>query len=360
VAGRACRTRNRPPGKERLAIAEERRIRPERLRPGDRVTLVSPSSPVASLVPRRLARALANLEAMGYRPALARHATARRGHTAGTVAERLEDLHQAFADPEVRMVLCTIGGFNAHQLLEDLDYDLIRRHPKIFLGYSDITALHVAIGGRTGLVTFLGPAALPQFGEVGGLYPLTRDVFQRVLAEPTAPYTFPAAEEVVAERLRWDVEDTRPRRSERAAPAVALVPGVAEGRIVAGNLGTLLLLAGTPYWPELDGALLLVEEDEDESPATLDRYFTQLRHMGVYDRIVGLGVGRMPPEVGLGPDDPLADIVRYAIRGHRFPVALDLDFGHLDPLWTIPLGVRARLEAGPGGVRLTLLEAAVR
>lgn len=332
---------------------------PPRLGTGDLVRIVSPSAPVASLVPGRLARAQTNLRAMGYRTDLAAHVTARTGHTAGTRVERLEDLHAAFLDPEVRMILASIGGFSSHQLLEDLDAELIRRHPKILIGYSDITALLTAIHRRTGLVTFLGPAALPQFGEAGGLMPYTRRMWERVVTQAMPAGELEPSGEAVSEILAWDRDDVRPRRMEPYPRPSALRAGTAEGPILAANLGTLLLLAGTSDWPDLRGRLLFVEDDEDEKPATLDRYFTQLRQMGVYGEIAGLGVGRIPRQVGLTPEDSLAAMVLEATRGFRFPIATDLDFGHWDPMLTLPNGVRGRLDAHPGQVRVTLLEAAV-
>ena len=303
---------------------------------------------------------MANLEAMGYRVELGAHARDRTGHTAGSIEARAEDLHAAFQDPNVQMILASIGGFTSHQLLDVLDDELIRTHPKVFMGYSDLTALLVAIHERTGLVTFLGPAALPQFGEAGGLMDYTRRMWERVVLSSEAPGELEPAREVVAERLAWDREDTRPRRLVPHAPPIPFRDGVAEGPILAANLGTLLLLAGTPDWPSMRGRLLLVEEDEDESPATVDRLFTHLRHMGVYREIVGLGVGRIPPEVGFTEEDSLAAIVREATRGYDFPIALDLDFGHEDPMMTLPLGVRGRLRVAPGRVALSLLEPACR
>lgn len=335
-------------------------VRPPRLRPGDLVGVVSPSSPVAARCPRRLRRGIAELERRGLRVRLGEHATAATGHTAGTVAQRLADLHAMFRDPEVRAVIATVGGYSSHQLLEDLDYDLIHRHPKLLIGYSDITALLVAIHARTGLVTVLGPAVLPQFGEAGGVHPYTWEAFTRVVMRPEPAGELEPAPEWTHEHLRWDEEDDRPRRFIPNPGPRTLRPGRAEGPILAGNAGTLLLLAGTPYWPDVDGVILCLEEDEEESPATVDRMLTQLRHMGVFARVAGLVLGRFHPRVGFSPEDPLEEVVLRATRGYDFPIAVDFDFGHTDPMCCLPLGVRARLEAAPDRPRLTLLEAAVR
>ena len=326
---------------------------------GDTVGVVSLSAPVVAECPRRYRRGLQELERRGFRVRPGAHVAARHGHTAGTPEQRLADLHVLWRDPEVRAILNTIGGYNSHHLLEDVDYEYIARHPKLFVGYSDITAIHVALHARTGLVTVLGPALLPQFGEYGGVHPYTWEHFQRVTMRAEAPGELRPSPEWTAEHLRWDVEDDRPRRFIPNPGPRTLRPGRAEGPILAGNAGTLLLLAGTPWWPRVDGVILCLEEDEAETPATVDRMLTQLRHMGVFGRISGLVLGRFHPRVGFSDDDPLDAVVLRAVRGYEFPVAVDFDFGHTDPIFCLPLGIRARLEAAPERPRLALLEPAV-
>lgn len=334
-------------------------IRPRRLARGNTIGVVSPSSPVAAACPRRLRRGLEEFERRGFQVRLGAHATKATGHTAGSPADRLHDLHAMVTDPAVSAIVSTIGGFSSHQLLEDLDFDLFRRHPKVLMGYSDITALLVAIHARTGLVTMLGPAVMPQFGEFGGVHPYTWANFERVVMRPEAPGELTPAPQWIYEHLRWEQEDDRPRRAVPNPGPRTLRPGRAEGPILAGNAGTLLLLAGTPYWPNVDGVILCLEEDEDESPATIDRMLTQLRQMGVYERIDGLVLGRFHPQVGFSAEDSLEAMVLESTRGYTFPVVVDLDFGHTDPMVTLPLGVRALLDAAPERPRLSLLEPAV-
>jgi len=134
--------------------------------------------------------------------------------------------------------------------------------------------------------------------------------------------------------------------------------GIAEGPILTGNTGTLLLLAGTPYLPTFDGVVLMLEDDESETPETIDRYFTQLRHMGAYDKIAALVVGRFPSKVDFDPDFPLKDIILRATRGYDFPIILDADFGHTDPVATLANGIQIRVEV-TDSVTLDVLEAAV-
>ncbi|MDX6470459.1 MAG: muramoyltetrapeptide carboxypeptidase [Gaiellaceae bacterium] len=334
-------------------------LRPPRLAPGDLVGIVSPSSAVAAQVPRRFDRGVAELERRGFRVRVGEHARSATGWTAGTPADRAADLQAMFADPEVRAIVCTIGGYNANQLLELLDFDLIAANPKLFVGYSDITALHGAIHARTGLATMIGPALLPQWGEYGGIDDYTWSAFERVAtrAEPAGVLRQP--QHWYPERLWWDTEDDRPRAPEPAAPWRTVRAGRAEGPIVAGNLDTLRLLIGTSWEPALDGALLCIEADEEYGkPWMVERELFHLRHLGVFDRVSGLAHGRMHPESGFERADSIDEILLRATAGTEIPVATGLDFSHTDPLLTLPWGVRARLAAD-AEVTLELLDAAV-
>ncbi|MHB8470151.1 MAG: S66 peptidase family protein [Gaiellaceae bacterium] len=333
---------------------------PPRLDAGDVVGVVSPSSPVAGQRPRRFERGVAELERRGFDVRVGAYTRDVTGWTAGSAADRAADLHALFADPEVKAIVCTIGGFNANQLLELLDFDLIAANPKLFLGFSDITVLHGAIHAVTGLATMLGPALLAQWGEFGGLHDWTWDAFERVAmrAEPAGVFREPAR--WYPEQLWWDEADDRPRRAEPAPPWRAVRGGCAEGPLVAGNVNTLLLLNGTPWAPSYDGALLCLEDDEDYGkPWMVERQLFQLRQLGVFGRAAGLAYGRINPRAGFEDDGWIEEILLRATAGFDLPVASGLDFSHTDPLLTLPWGVRARLDAGDE-VTLELLEAAVR
>lgn len=297
----------------------------------------------AARYPRRRERALAHLPEIGYRVRGSRHWLRDTGHTAGTAAERVADLHELFLDPQVRVIMTSIGGNNANQLLDLLDYDLIRAHPKPLVGYSDTSALLVAVWQRTRIGVVMGPQLLPQWGEYGGCLPYTLRSFQQVLGdeEPIGWIEFPT--ERVIEFLPWDEADDRPREKLAADAPRCLVRGRATGHLVAANLETLLSLAGTPYWPDLDGAILLLESTTSDL-APLTARFTQLRQMGVLDRIVGLGLGRFPSQ-DFDRSDDLAALVAQETAGFAGPVVSGLPIGHTDPMLCIPFGARATLVA---------------
>jgi muramoyltetrapeptide carboxypeptidase len=324
-------------------------LRPARLRSGDAIGVVSPGAPVAATTPRRLRRGLDELVRRGFRVRVGEHAAAR-----ATPEEKLSDLHSMFADDEVRAIICTIGGSDSHQLLDRLDFDLVAARPKLFVGYSDITALHAAIWSLTGLAVVQGPALLPQWGEFGGIDDYSWESWERTLMRSE-----PAGEVAVSpvwfyERLQYDSEDDRPRRREPNAGPRVVRDGAGEGPIVAAHLSTLLLLAGTEWWPDLAGALLCLEASEDEPGWWVERSLHHLRHLGVWERVAGVAFGRFHPESVIAAE-LLDRFLLEATRGSDFPIAVDFDFGHTDPMCCLPWGVRARLE----GTRLTLIEPAV-
>ena len=333
-------------------------VLPPRLEHGGTIGIVTPSVPSPAMAPRRFERGVAELERLGFAVRVAANARGSRGHRSGTIEERVADLHELFADPAVDAVLCAIGGFNSNSLLEQLDYELIRDNPKVFVGYSDVTALHAGIWSQTGLAVCLGPALLVQLGEFDGVDPYTWDSWERTLMSAGPAGVLASSDSWTDEFLPWDEADTR-RRERRTNPGPRTVrEGTMEGPVVAGNLTTVLALAGTRFWPSLVGALLCLEDDHNADVAILDRMLTQLRQLGVFEQVAGLAFGRFTTASDLGPGSPLDEVILETTRGFAFPIAADLDFGHTDPMFCLPWGVRARLEAGDE-VRVSLLEPAV-
>ena len=328
-------------GGDRMSESKVRDIvRVRRLHPGGTIGVIAPGSPV-TLQEETIRRAYDRLRALGFTIIEASQCRTVRGHTAGSAEERARAIHCFLEDPKVDAIMSFWGGYQTHQILEHLDFQLFARHPKPIIGYSDMTALTVAVHARTGVVTFSGPAVIT-FAKPD-LPSYTWDVFSKVLIE--------GQDQVVLHQSGEFSDNPWFAHPEglmvyRQTPAWrALRGGVARGPLLAGNLGVLLLLSGTSYWPDLRGRILVVEEDEVETPETIDRMFTQLRQIGVFDQIAGLAVGRLPSAVRFTDDDTLDSIVMDATRGYNFPIVVNLDYGHTDPLLTLPLGVDAQLDA---------------
>ncbi len=313
-------------------------VRPPKLVPGNRIGLVAPAGPL--LERDDLTRAEELCRVLGYEPVMGSNAYARHGYLAGTDDQRLADLNRALQDHSIDAVWCIRGGYGSIRLLDRVDYGAMASRPKAFIGYSDITALLTAITRLTGVVTFHGPVAR------AGMPAFSRRHLERVLAATEPPGRLgrlPEASDVLASK------ENR---------IVTLSGGVAEGPLAGGNLTLLQCLIGTPYFPELTGAILFLE-DVGEDLYRVDRMLAQLRLIGALRRLAGVVVGRFTDLKRSGVDGALGfDEVLAAYFGPLgIPVAYGFPIGHIDAQWTLPLGVRARLDADAGEVEL--LEPAV-
>jgi muramoyltetrapeptide carboxypeptidase len=330
-------------------------IKPRRLKEGDTIGIVAPSNSASLVDPRIFEIGTRKLESKGFKLRFGKNIREIHGHTAGTVQQRLEDLMNMFEDPEVDAIMTVFGGFNSHQLLHYIDYEVVKENPKIFIGFSDITALNSAFLTRSELVNFSGPAFitfcqpdLPEF---------TERYFDEILIEGKRSTFFASGQWAEDSWWREPINFGGREWKENAGWDV-FKPGIADGSCVGGNISALMLLAGTDYWPEMEGSILFLDGmGEEETPQTLDRYLTQLRHMGVYDEISGLIVGRFSTKVGFSENDSLSMIFEEATRGYDFPIVSGVDFAHTDPLITIPLGVRCMVDAD--NQKIELMESAV-
>lgn len=312
----------------------------------DYIGIVSPSSPVAHFCPQRLSRGIKFLESKGYNVLLGSHVQDIDKFTAGTAQNRADDINRMFADSRVKIIIATIGGFNANDVLDLLDYDLIRQHnDKLFIGYSDITTLNYALHMKSGVSTIMGPMILPQFAE----YPVMQDFswqsFLKVIENINSGslYDVPHSLKWTEEMLLWDKEDGRPRELRDNDPWQIIREGSAAGILFPANLNTFCRLIGTEYFPNLDGAILFLEDDDEESSATLQRMLRHLKQTGKIDNISGIVFGRFQSKSEISYDD-LKFIINNVFSNHNFPVIANLDFGHSDPVLSLPLGKKVSFD----------------
>lgn len=302
------------------------------LRKGDTVGLVSPSSAVNERLALQLAQEA--MEALGFRVRTGAHYGGRYGHLAGTDAERAGDLNAMFGDKAVRAIVCVRGGSGAARLLPLLDYALIRRNPKVLLGYSDITALHCAIHAKTGLVTFHGPVGTGSWNRFN-VDQFERMFFQRELMQ--YQNSRDAGDELVPRRNR-----TRTLRG-----------GKAQGELVGGNLTVLTALAGTPYLPDFSGRILFLE-DVGEAPYRIDRMFSTLKLMGALDKVAGIIFGDCSdcnPGDGYG-SLTLDQIFDDYILPLKIPAYRGAMIGHIREQFIVPVGGKVEMDADAGTFRL--------
>jgi muramoyltetrapeptide carboxypeptidase len=306
-------------------------VKPRRLGRGDLVSLVAPSGSASD--PSRVEASIRALESLGLRVKASPRCADARGYLAGEDAARARELEAAFADPETTAVFCLKGGYGTPRILDRIDYGIIAAHPKAFIGYSDITALHVAFLQRAGLATIHGP--MPSSDMVPDFDPESRASLERALFSDNG---YPLAV-----------------RNPGGRPFTAPSGGVAEGPLVGGNLSLLAAAMGTPYALRAEEKIVFIE-DVDEAPYRIDRMLTQLRLAGVFEACAGVVFGawtRCEPSAGkrsLSIDEVIRDIVLPCGK----PVLAGVEAGHCAPTLTLPLGVRWRLDADSAS--LTLLE----
>ncbi len=299
------------------------------------------------------------LAALGFEPVLMPHAASgadgSRDWVSASIADRVSDFHAAFADPSIRAVLSVIGGNHSAQMVQELDFELIQSNPKIFCGYSDTTSLLHAIHAKTGMVTFYGPALVPEFGEPDGPDREVIDHWRRVICEPVAPGELPAVPWQSGES-RMDADpESRNMVRRTPEPRVSLRSGTASGPLLGACLPSMLRLAGTQWWPDLRGRLLVIECPEAPyDPPWADADLTQLRNLGVFDEIAGLAIGRTD-NWSDSDVEVLHSLVQQATSRTDFPILAGIEVSHSAPLLTIPNGVRGTLD----GLTLSIDEAAV-
>lgn len=316
-------------------------IKPHRLKPGDTIGLVAPAW---KLTGNQLENAVKYMENFGFKTYYTDRAKGGYGYLGNTDKERAADINEMFSNPDVDGIMCIRGGYGCARMLDMVDYDMIRKNPKVFQGFSDITALANAIFKQTGLVTFHGPQATTIYREYNTYQ------FKNIVMNPQDRY--------LIENAEGDLERARERTESQR---YTIVPGEATGQLVGGNLSLLRAAVGTPWEIEMENRLVFIEEI-DEEPYRIDGMLTQLINSGKLQQakgiIFGICNGCDRPEKTDAPDSfTLREIIEDRIKPLGIPAAYGLSFGHNIHNFTIPIGINARFDAD--AMQLELLEKAV-
>ncbi len=308
---------------------------PSKLRPGDTVRIIAPSGSMNSMrwitpkVQRQGEKVLAGL---GLLVTYGKHVRELDDFGSSSIKSRLADLHDAFADPSVKLVLCARGGFNVNQLLQSIDYALIRKNPKILCGFSDITALATAIYAKTGLVTYSGPN-FSTFCKPF-LLPFTVDHFRRCFFEETS----------ITLIASLKIKDNVSKSTSRNTGHWILQQGKATGRLIGGNLCTLNLLQGTEFFPDLRGSILFVEDDFESQPHHFDAHLQSIMLQRGFEEVRGIVIGRFEKPSRM--TRALLEQIIASKKGLRgMPIVANVDFGHTLPIITFPIGGECALHA---------------
>ena len=298
-------------------------IIPEKLKLGDTIGVISPSDPVTPVIKEQLDVGMEFLKRHGFKVELAPNTfNSTLGYSA-TVKEKAEDINYVFATEQIKAVICSQGGHNANGVLPFLNYDVIEANPKIFLGMSDITVLLNAIYTKTGLVTFHGNDLMWGFGKDCTKYDES-EFLNRLVSGKIG---------VIDKNSNWH----------------CLRKGVAEGKLIGGNLRCLTKLAGTEFFPDLENAILFLEYYGEESPVALvSSCFHHLKQLGVFDKISGLWLGYYKTPTNI----PIEQIAQEVTEDYDFPILQCDDFGHNTPNTIIPVGCLAKLDANNRSVEL--------
>lgn len=323
-------------------------IKPKHLQPGDTVGVIAPASAVRTVAD--VDRAVRGLRAAGFQVKLGKHVKDRHGFLASTDKNRLEDFHAMFADPEVDGIMCLRGGYGTSRIVDAIDFDLVCANPKVFIGFSDITMLGLALAQRCGLVNFNGPMASSTFGKTKpsrfGIAGFLRTVCH-----------------VMAAGSIWQEHEDREYRVIRS--------GKASGRLTGGNLSLLAASVGTPFAMETKDRIVFIEE-VNERPYTIDRMLTQMLSAGMLRDAAGIVIGRNVPHPDLAKMEakcaknaprqvkalpkalprnfePCMDDVFFdRLNPLGIPVLTGLPFGHIDDYATLPLGIMATMNTRTG------------
>lgn len=323
----------------------------KKLKAGDKIRVIGPALSLSKPSINKFKEAsIKNFASIGLNLSFSKNINEIDDFGSSSIKSRLKDLHEAFADQSIKMIVTVCGGFNSNQLLKYIDYNLIKKNPKIFCGYSDITALANTIFAKTGLVTYSGPDFL-HFGE-NIEFKYTLDYFQKCFFSSQAFTIKPSS------RWRDDVLNSSPENSKKIFKNDGfwlINKGQASGKIIGGNQCTLNLLQGTEFMPAIKNSILFLEDDHEVHVATFDRDLQSLIHLPNFKSVKGIVFGRFQTDTKM-TRKLLTQIVKTKKELNSIPVVANVDFGHTYPIITFPIGGSARISAQNDKVNLEIIK----
>lgn len=322
---------------------------PNKLKKGDEIRIISPARSMSILSKDLLDIAINRFKELGFKITFSKHVKEIDDFNSSSIESRIEDLHEAFLDKNVKAILTTIGGFNSNQLLKYIDYQIIKKNPKILCGFSDITALQNTIYAKTGLVTYSG-VHFSSFGMKKG-FDYSLEYFKKCLMENNEFEVIPSEE--------WSddswYKDQEKRKFIKNEGHWILNEGKAEGTIIGGNLCTFNLLQGTEFMPSLKNCILFIEDDDVTNKLEFDRNLQSIIHLPDFNGVKGIVIGRFQKKSEI-TKEIITKIIKTKKELDNLPVIANANFGHTTPIFTFPVGGKATLIANKKETSLKIIE----
>lgn len=314
------------------------------LKKGDKIGIFTPSSPATVTARERFERAKAFLQSKGFELVEGKLTGQIDYYRSGTPKERADELNELLRNPEIKMVMSTIGGTNSNSMLPYIDYEALKNHPKYVIGYSDATAILLALFAKTGIPTYYGPALIPSFGE---FEPLVNDTYQYFeqyfIGENELPYEIPMPSFWSDELVNWLEKTTE--KTLYSNEWITVIPGNVEGRLIGGNVNAMYGFIGTSFFPEIEHGDILLIEDCMKDASIVEKNIAMLKLHGVFDRVGGIILGKHEQYEDLGTGKKPYDLLLEQLDGHQIPVLADFDICHTHPMHPIAIGKKVRLNA---------------
>ena len=312
------------------------------LQKGDKIGIFSSSYPATVLAKERYMRAKAFLEDKGFEIVEGSLTGQEDFYRSGTPKARAEELNALLRDPSIKMIMSTIGGTNSNSILPYIDYEAFQNDPKIVVGYSDTTAILLALYAKTSIPTFYGPALIPSFGEFAPLVNATYDYFERYFCKPTIPYTIQMPAVWSDERLNW-IDFEKPKTLYHNE-WIAVNEGIVEGRLIGGNNNTMYGFIGTSYFPDIKHGDILLIEDSLKDAATVEKNFAMLKLHGIFDKVSAILLGKHELFDDEGTGRTSLDLLLEQLDGKITPILADIDCAHTHPMFPLAIGKNIRVN----------------
>ncbi|WXR60295.1 S66 peptidase family protein [Peptostreptococcaceae bacterium AGR-M142] len=316
----------------------------KKLKKGDIIGIFSPSSPATNTCPKRFNRAKEYLKSKGFEILEGSLTGKNDYYRSGSIKQRAEELNELIRNKDVRCIMSTIGGWNSNSILPYIDYEAFKKDPKIIIGYSDVTAILLAIYKKTGIKTFYGPALVASFGELEPLVNQTFEYFEDLIIKDIKyPYEFKMPEFWTDEFIDWENQDRA--KKLRKNDWICVTKGCVKGRLIGGNLNTMQGFFASEYMPEIKKGDILFIEDCLSNSAVIERSFSMLKVSGVLDRIGGIILGKHELFDDLKTNKKPYEILLEVLNGREIPFIAEFDCAHTHPMLSVPIGCEVELDA---------------